>query len=219
MLAQDVPNVYLDLRSYIPAERVWKHFPTIYENSLAYGVDITRDLVLVVPAAHYFCGGVWTDEWGLTTINHLYAMGEVACTGVHGANRLGSASLLEGLVWGCRAAQHIQHILTDGPAPDLAEIPPWRDDALETADPALINQDMSSIKRMMWNYVGLVRTAPRLERAIRDLRNLENEIERFYRVTRLTDGLIGLRNAVRAAIIVALAAWENKASMGCHYRE
>jgi L-aspartate oxidase len=219
MLALDVPNVYLDLRSYIPAERVREHFPTIYENSLAYGVDITRDLVPVVPAAHYFCGGVWSDEWGRTTIDHLYAAGEVACTGVHGANRLGSASLLEGLVWGCRAAQHIQHILADRPAPDPAGIPPWRDEALETADPALISQDMSSIKRIMWNYVGLVRTTPRLERAIRDLRNLENEIERFYRVTRLTDGLIGLRNAVRAAIIVALAAWENKTSMGCHYRE
>jgi L-aspartate oxidase len=219
MLAQDVPNVFLDLRSYIPDQRIREHFPTIYENCLAYGVDITRDLVPVVPAAHYFCGGVWTDEWGLTTIDHLYAVGEVACTGVHGANRLGSASLLEGLVWGRRAAQHIQHSLADRPTPDAAEIPPWLDDALETADPALISQDMSSIKRIMWNYVGLVRTTPRLERAIRDLRNLENEIERFYRVTRLTDGLIGLRNAVRAAVIVALAAWENKASMGCHYRE
>lgn len=219
MLAQDVPNVYLDLRSYIPAQRIREHFPTIYENCLAYGVDITRDLVPVVPAAHYFCGGVWTDEWGLTTINHLYAVGEVACTGVHGANRLGSASLLEGLVWGSRAAQHIQRVLPERPAPNPADIPPWRDDAPETADPALISQDMSSIKRIMWNYVGLVRTTPRLERAIRDLRSLENEIERFYRVTRLTDGLIGLRNAVRAAIIVALAAWENKASMGCHYRE
>lgn len=219
MLAQDVPNVYLDVRSYVQARRIKEDFPTIGENCLAYDVDMTRDLVPVVPAAHYFCGGVWTDEWGRTTIDHLYAAGEVACTGVHGANRLGSASLLEGLIWGYRAAQDIQHSLADRSAPDPADIPAWRDDALEMADPALISQDMSSIKRIMWNYVGLVRTTPRLERAIRDLRNLENEIERFYRVTRLTDPLVGLRNAVRAAIIVALAAWENRASMGCHYRE
>jgi L-aspartate oxidase len=219
MLAQDVPNVYLDLASYIPAEHIKEHFPTIYEDCLSYGVDITRDLVPVVPAAHYFCGGVWTDEWGQSTIRHLYAVGEVACTGVHGANRLGSASLLEGLVWGYRAAQHIRPTLADSQAPDPADIPPWQDSSLRDADPALISQDVSSIKRIMWNYVGLVRTAPRLERAIRELRNLENEIERFYRRTRLTDDLVGLRNAVRAAIIVAFAAWENKQSMGCHYRE
>jgi L-aspartate oxidase len=219
MLAQDVPNVYLDLRSTIPEQTIKEHFPTIYKDCLAYGVDITRDLVPVVPAAHYFCGGVWTDEWGQTTLDHLYAVGEVACTGVHGANRLGSASLLEGLVWGHRAAQHIRCVLAERPAPNPADIPPWQDAGLEAADPALISQDMSSIKRTMWNYVGLVRTTPRLERAIRELRNLENEIERFYRVTRLTDSLIGLRNAVRTAIIVALAAWENKTSIGCHYRE
>jgi L-aspartate oxidase len=219
MLAQDVPNVYLDLRSYIPEQTIKEHFPTIYKDCLAFGVDITRDLVPVVPAAHYFCGGVWTDEWGCTTLNHLYAAGEVSCTGVHGANRLGSASLLEGLVWGYRVAQHIQRTLADHPAPNPADIPPWQDAGLESADPALINQDMSSIKRIMWNYVGLVRTTPRLERAIRDLRSLENEIQRFYRVTRLTDSLLGLRNAVRAATIVALAAWENKTSIGCHYRE
>jgi L-aspartate oxidase len=219
MLAQDVPNVYLDLCSYIPEQTIKEHFPTIYKDCLAFGVDITRDLVPVVPAAHYFCGGVWTDEWGCTTLGHLYAAGEVACTGVHGANRLGSASLLEGLVWGYRAAQHIQRTLANHPIPNPADIPPWQDASLESADPALINQDMSSIKRIMWNYVGLVRTTPRLERAIRDLRSLDNEIQRFYRVTRLTDSLLGLRNAVRAATIVALAAWENKTSMGCHYRE
>jgi L-aspartate oxidase len=146
-------------------------------------------------------------------------VGEVACTGVHGANRLGSASLLEGLVWGQRAAQHTQHALADQRLHSPADIPGWQDSGLERPDPALISQDMSTIKRIMWNYTGLTRTTPRLERAIRELRNLETEIERFYRATRLTDDLVGLRNAVRAAIIVTLAAWENKASMGCHYRE
>jgi L-aspartate oxidase len=219
MLAHDVPNVYLDLASYIPAHRIREHFPTIYQDALAYGIDITTDLVPVVPAAHYFCGGVWADEWGRSTINNLYAVGEVACTGVHGANRLGSASLLEGLVWGHHAARHIQQTITDQRLHPPADIPPWHDSGLVEPDPALISQDMNSIKRMMWNYVGLVRTTPRLERAIRELRNLESEIERFYRATRLTDGLVGLRNAARAAIIVTLAAWENKVSIGCHYRE
>jgi L-aspartate oxidase len=219
MLIRDISNVYLDLRSYIPVERIREHFPTIYEHCLNYEVDITRDLVPVVPAAHYSCGGIWVDEWGQTTLHHLYALGEVACTGVHGANRLASTSLLEGLVWGNRSAQHIQSILNNQPPPNPADIPAWQDAGSEIPDPALISQDMSHIKHIMWNYVGLVRTTLRLERALRELRHLETEIEQFYRVTRLTDGLIGLRNAVRTAIIVTAAAWENKASIGCHYRE
>ena len=220
MLKNDVPNVYLDLRSYIARDEILAHFPTIYQRSLEYGVDITRDLVPVVPAAHYSCGGIWVDEWSRTTRRYLYAAGEVACTGLHGANRLASTSLLEGLVWGERAAQDILREFAAGAAmPDGDDIPPWQDAGVETADPALISQDMSSIKHIMWNYVGLVRTAPRLERALRDLRELEIEIEQFYRRTRLNDQLIGLRNAVRTAIVVTTAAWQNRRSMGCHYRE
>jgi len=219
ILKRDVSNVYLDLRAYIPDQQIMEHFPNIYETCLTYGIDITRQLVPVVPAAHYSCGGVWVDEWGQTTIRQLYAIGEVACTGIHGANRLASTSLLEGVVWGRRAAQHILQTITAQPAYNPAHIPPWHDDSYETPDPALISQDMSNIKHIMWNYVGLVRTSHRLNRAIRELRNLENEIERFYRVTRLTDSLIGLRNAVRTAVIVTFAAWENKTSIGCHYRE
>jgi L-aspartate oxidase len=146
-------------------------------------------------------------------------VGEVACTGLHGANRLASTSLLEGLVWGERAAQHIQTELAAGlSAPNGGDIAPWQDTGAEEADPALISQDMSSIKHIMWNYVGLVRTAPRLERALRELRGLDTEIEQFYRRTRLSDALIGLRNAVKTAQTVAEAAWQNKRSMGCHYR-
>ncbi len=219
MLVHDAPNVYLDLRSYIAESRIREHFPNIYESCLAYGVDITRDLVPVVPGAHYSCGGVWVDEWGQTTIDRLYAVGEVACTGLHGANRLASTSLLEGLVWGHRVALHIQRQRTDRPGVNPADIPPWQDEGLKLPDPALIQQDMSTIKQMMWNYVGLARTTRRLERALRELRHLETEIEQFYRVTRLTDEVIGLRNAVRTAVIVAAAAWENKVSLGAHYRE
>ena len=225
MLMRDVQNVYLDLRSYIPEADIRDHFPTILKSCLSYGVDITTELVPVVPAAHYACGGVWVDEWARTTVDHLYAVGEVSCTGLHGANRLASTSLLEGLVWGERAAGHIAR-RTQGtghlPANLLIEadvVPPWRDDSLETPDPALISQDMTSIKSIMWNYVGLVRTTRRLQRALDDLYNLETEIVSFYRTSQLNDSLIGLRNAIRVAVIVAHAAWENGQSMGCHYRE
>lgn len=219
MIEKNVSNVYLDLRSYIPEEKIRERFPAIYKQCLQYGVDITKDLVPVVVGAHYFCGGVWVDEWGLTTIKNLYAIGEVSCTGVHGANRLGSASLLEGLVWGQRAAKKIQTKLAKQTLHERDDIPPWQDAGLEQPDPVLIRQDMSHIQNVMWNYVGLIRTTPRLERALRELRNLEIEIERFYRVSRMTDALVGLRNAVRAAFIVSLAAWKNKESAGCHYRE
>jgi L-aspartate oxidase len=219
MLVHDVPNVYLDLYSNIPTEKIKVHFPNIYEKCLTFGVNITKSLVPVVPAAHYACGGVWVDEWGQTTIQNLYAVGEVACTGVHGANRLASASLLEALVWADRAARHIIKNISTHKTFDAKLIPAWKDTSEKKPDPALISQDMSHIKHIMWNYVGLIRNTRRLKRALRELRNLENEIESFYRAIRVTDSLIGLRNAVRTAIIVTAAAWANKSSVGCHFRE
>lgn len=219
MIALDVSHVYLDLASSLPVAKIQQEFPNIYAQCLSYGVDISRDLVPVVPGAHYFCGGVWVDLWGRTTLEHLYAAGEVACTGLHGANRLGSASLLEGLVWGDRSARHILSELSSQKLHPAADIPPWQNTGSEAADPVLISQDMRSIKYLMWNYVGLVRTSDRLRRAIRELRHLQLEIEEFYHTTQLTDGLIGLRNAIQVAIIVTQAAWANKTSMGCHYRE
>ena len=220
MLLRNVDHVYLDLASNMPADKIKERFPTIYEKCLAYDVDITREMIPVVPAAHYFCGGIWVDEWGRTSIRNLYAAGEVSCTGVHGANRLGSSSLLEGLVWGNRAADHIIPRLPNMEHFDIRAVPLWDDSGLhETADPALISQDMTTIKNIMWNYVGLVRTTHRLERAIGDLRSLSLEIDKFYRRVKLTDGLIGLRNCLQAATIVTDAAWANKVSRGCHYRE
>lgn len=219
MLLNDKSNVYLDMFSYIPAKKIKSSFPNIYKNCKKFGINITEQLIPVVPAAHYFCGGVWTDEWGKTSILNCYAVGEVACTGVHGANRLASISLLEGLVWGHRAAKHIQKNLNNFQKPKSSDIPSWHDEGTEIPDPALISQDMSVIKNVMWNYVGLIRSKRRLARALTELRNLETEIEKFYRATKVTDGLIGLRNAVRTSIIVANAAWENKKSIGCHYRE
>lgn len=219
MLSTGAPCVYLDLKSYAPRDKIISHFPMIYEECLRYGVDITRDVIPVVPAAHYFCGGVWVNLQGHTTIRDLYAVGEVSCTGVHGANRLGSASLLEGLLWGWRAGEDAVQTLDATPPPDPATIPPWYDeDLVDQADPALILQDMVTIQHIMWNYVGLVRTTRRLERALRDLHDLRRDIDRFYATTRLTDSLIGLRNSVQTALLVAQAAWSNKVSSGCHYR-
>ncbi|HJW82672.1 MAG TPA: L-aspartate oxidase [Anaerolineae bacterium] len=221
MESRGYSHVLLDIASRMPADAVRARFPNIYAACLRAGIDITREPIPVVPAAHYFCGGVAVDGWGHSTIDNLYAVGEVSCTGVHGANRLASTSLLEGVVWGSRAAQHVEQRLdADTPrVPSLDETPPWDESGLTAeADPALIQGDMQTIQNIMWHYVGLVRSADRLSRAIRELRHLWNEIETFYRTTRLSDGLIGLRNAVEVALIVAQAARHNRHSRGCHYR-
>jgi len=220
MLRTDAPFVYLDLASVMPAEMISKRFPNIRSSCLEYGVDPATELIPVVPAAHYLCGGVWVDGWGRTNLQRLYAIGEVSCTGVHGANRLGSASLLEGLVWGVRAAQDIASKLPEWKTYNAANIPQWRtEQATDPADPVLIEHDMGTIKHTMWYYVGLVRRRRRLQRALRDLSNLRQDIDAFYHTTRLSPGIISLRNAGLAAFIVARAAWENHESRGCHYRE
>lgn len=219
MLTKNCSNVYIDIFSYLSKNKIKKFFPNIYRKCLEYGVDITKDLIPVVPAAHYSCGGVWTDEWGKTTIQNLYAVGEVACNGLHGANRLASTSLLEGLVWGNRVAQDILNNITNSYLVNKRNILSWIDTGTEDPDPALIQQDINVIKHIMWNYVGLIRSTKRLDRAIRELRHLEIEIEYFYRVSRITDPLIGLRNSAQSALIVTTSAWKNLNSCGCHYRE
>jgi L-aspartate oxidase len=162
---------------------------------------------------------VWADEWGQTSLDRLYAVGEVSCTGLHGANRLASASLLEGLVWGYRAAQDILRDRAARRPPDPGDFRPWEDATGEPADPALISQDMMTIKHIMWSYVGLVRTTRGLERAVRELTHLERETRDFYAGAGLTDGLVGLRGSVETALMVAEGAWANPRSAGCHYRE
>ena len=219
MLRTSADHVYLDVASTMSAETIRDRFPNIYESCLQYGVDATTDPIPVVPAAHYFCGGVWVDAWGRTSLQRLYAVGEVTCTGVHGANRLGSSSLLEGLVWGTRAARDIRWQINGMDAPSPALIPAWESTGSDAADPALVRHDMQTIKHSMWYYVGLVRSRRRLERALRDLNNLSHDIDAFYRTTRVEPQMISLRSAVLAALIVARAAWENRESHGCHYRE
>jgi L-aspartate oxidase len=214
-------HVLLDIASKMPADAIRDRFPNIYATCLKAGVDITSEPIPVVPAAHYFCGGILVDEWGRSNIGNLYAAGEVTCTGLHGANRLASTSLLEGLVWGSRLAAHIEQCFSLGgiaPTPGRDDIPPWDESGLTAeSDPALIQGDMQTIQNIMWHYVGLVRSGDRLSRAIRELRHLWNEIETFYRATKLSDGLIGLRNAVEAGLIVAQAARHNRQSRGAHY--
>ena len=219
MLKHDMPHVYLDFHSFIDPDKINSHFPNIYNFCKKYGTNILKEPVPIVPAAHYCCGGIWVDLNGQTTIKNLYAVGEVACTGLHGANRLASTSLLESLVFGIEAANTISKESSEIKLIDKNDIPVWESADNFEPDAALIAQDMSAIRHIMWNYVGLIRNKYRLQRALQDLRILEQEIDRFYRKARITDELLGLRNAVRTAVIIAAAAWENRHSLGCHYRE
>jgi L-aspartate oxidase len=219
MVDKGYPYVLLDIASHQSGDYIRQRFPHIYAYCLAQNIDITRQPIPVVPAAHYFCGGVQVDLNGHTSIPNLYAIGEVSCTGVHGANRLASTSLLEGLVWGVQAAGDIR-ALSPGLLLDDHDIPEWNDTGLiYEPDPNLIQGDMQGVRNLMWHYVGLVRSEYRLNRAIRDLRQQWLDIEEFYRKTRLSDALIGLRNSVQTALIVAYAAHHNRNSRGCHFRE
>ena len=216
MLEHGYEHVYLDIASKRDARYIRERFPQLIETCAPYGIDPTAEPIPVVPAAHYFCGGVLVDSWGRTDFAGLYAVGEVSCTGLHGANRLASTSLLEGLVWGDRAARAILKSRRDPVA--YASVPEWIHLGASEPDPALIEGDMTTIRNVMWHYVGLIRTEERLARADRELRHLMHEIEGFYRSARLNDALIGLRNATQVARNVTFAAQRNHFSRGTHYR-
>jgi len=175
----------------------------------------------VVPAAHYSCGGVVSDLNGQTSLPNLYCVGEGSATGVHGANRLASVSLLEALVWGRSAADHIRVALKDTDPLDPAwieETPPWRYPVVqEDPDPALIWQDLVMVRYTMWNYSGIIRTRRRLERAHADLEYLHHRILKFYRTTRITPQIIDLRDAVQTALLVVHSALHNPVSRGAHF--
>lgn len=210
--------VYLDIASYKKPDYIKKRFPLIYETSLRHGIDITKEMIPVAPTAHYFCGGIKVDEFGRSTLENLYALGEVSCTGVHGANRLASTSLLEGLVWAARSAEDILGKFNEK-ADSIAskEINPWIYTGREEADRALVRQDWMNIKSIMWNYVGIVRTPERLDRAVADLEYLNRRIEKFYRNAHLDKEKVELRNGAQAALIIAQAAKKSRVSRGCHY--
>ena len=208
--------VYLDI-SHRPADFIRSHFPTIYQKCLEFGFDLTKEPIPVVPAAHYFCGGVVTDVAGRTSLPGLYAVGEVGCTGLHGANRMASNSLLECLVMGQSAAAAILAERGEKTAA-VPEIPPWDESQVTDADEeVVVAHNWDELRRFMWDYVGIVRTTKRLERARRRVHLLRNEIGEFYANFRVTSDLIELRNLVQVAELVIRCALKRKESRGLHF--
>jgi L-aspartate oxidase len=199
-----------------------RRFPTITRHCLQYHVDINKDLIPVVPAAHYFCGGILTDLAGRTSLRRLYSVGECACTGLHGANRLASTSLLEALVWGYGAARDIARQLKAGRRLDKRlreDISDWSPSGSEhNDDPALLAQDWVTIRSTMWNYVGIIRTGQRLYRAFEEMRDLSTRVHNFYRLTPLSKPLLELFQGCQAAYMIIQAALRNQRSLGCHQR-
>lgn len=205
--------VYLDI-SHKPADFILSHFPTIYRKCFELGIDITRDPIPVVPAAHYSCGGIMTDHIGRTDIPRLYAIGETACTGLHGANRLASNSLLECLVFGQAVANDI---LEQPPIPEVT-LPYWDESRVTDADEEIIiTHNWSELRRTMWNYVGIVRTNKRLTRALHRIHLLRDEVHEFYSNFRISNNLIELRNLLQVAELIVQSAMERKESRGLHY--
>lgn len=217
--------VYLDLaQHHKEGLDIKERFPMIYSYLNERNIDMDQDLIPVVPAAHYSCGGVLVDLQGRTSVTGLYAAGEVSCTGLHGANRLASTSLLEGLVWGWKSGKAMADEVASLRDSEIdlptcfATVPSWQSSGVqEEADAVLFRQDWSSIRDIMWNYAGIVRTPKRLKRAVDDLNYLENRIQKFYRTTQINKSLIELRNGIITAKIIAGAALRNNESNGCHY--
>jgi len=206
--------VYLDI-SHKPADFIKSHFPSIYQQCLEFNIDITKSPIPVVPAAHYTCGGVMTDDYARTDISGLYALGEVAHTGLHGANRMASNSLLECLVFADRACEDI--LKQDFTRP-LPEIPDWDESqVIESQEEIMIAHNWDEVRRFMWNYVGIVRTTQRLERAARRLELLKNEINDYYQHYRVSSDLLELRNLVIVADLIIQSALARKESRGLHY--
>ena len=209
------PCVFLDM-THLPAETILERFPTIYHKCLEFNIDMTKEPIPVVPAAHYMCGGVVVDTHGQTTIPHLLAIGECSYTGLHGANRLASNSLLEGLVYGHRASDLAKELVKEPPTSLPA--PSWDPGMAVTNDEiVLVYHNWEEIRRFMWNYVGIVRTNKRLQRAKRRLELLRSEIQEYYWQYKVTPDILELRNIADVAYLIVESALRRKESRGLHY--
>ncbi len=210
-----VDCMFLDI-SHKPEAFVRQHFPMIYEKLLGTGIDLTKEPVPVVPAAHYTCGGVMVDDNGRTDVDGLYAIGEVSYTGLHGANRMASNSLLECTVYGWSAAEDIARRLPL--AQKVATLPAWDESQVEIPDELVVIQhNWHELRLLMWDYVGIVRTTRRLERALRRITMLQQELDEYYARFRVSNNLLELRNLVQVAELIVRCAMLRKESRGLHY--
>ncbi|EOQ8170097.1 L-aspartate oxidase [Escherichia coli] len=207
--------MFLDI-SHKPADFIRQHFPMIYEKLLGLGIDLTQEPVPIVPAAHYTCGGVMVDDHGRTDVEGLYAIGEVSYTGLHGANRMASNSLLECLVYGWSAAEDITRRMPY--AHGVSTLPPWDESRVENPDERVVIQhNWHELRLFMWDYVGIVRTTKRLERALRRINMLQQEIDEYYAHFRVSNNLLELRNLVQVAELIVRCAMMRKESRGLHF--
>ena len=207
--------MYLDI-SHKPADFIAEHFPTIQAKLLELGLDLTKQPIPIVPAAHYTCGGVMVNQQGQTDLSGLYAIGEVSYTGLHGANRLASNSLLECLVYGWSAAEDIErHLAT---AQQISSLPAWDESQVDDADERVVIQhNWHELRLFMWDYMGIVRTTKRLERALHRIHTLQQEIDEYYARFRISNNLLELRNLVQVAELMVRCALARKESRGLHY--
>ena len=206
--------VFLDV-THLDAGKIKERFPNIYQKCLSVGIDITKDWIPIVPAAHYSCGGVITDTDARTSLERLYACGEVACTGVHGANRLASNSLLEALVYAHRAANDSRRLMESPSGPELADFP--KDRHTQAVDANILRELTSSIRQVMWKYVGIVRTNARLEKAHEEVSEILGHVESLYATGKLSRELLELRNLATVARLIVECALSRGESRGLNY--
>ncbi len=207
--------VFLDV-THLDHQDTIEHFPNIYETCLGYGIDMTKEMIPVVPAAHYACGGIKTDSWGKTSINRLYACGETSCTGVHGANRLASNSLLEALVFAYRSSISVKEVVSE--LQNNVHFPDWDDSG--TVNPEewiLVAHNKKEAQQVMNDYVGIVRSDLRLQRAKRRIEFLKEETEEYYKKTKITSQILELRNIIKIAKLIIDGAMMRRESRGLHY--